>query len=110
MKLKGKLNKIIDFYKMITFDKIVNFVESYLNMLMFIIFDDIWRKEQVEWRTEQVEKRSKECITSKACVHCHCTTPDKFWEPDPCDLGCYPEWMTKEQWAEFKKVKDKIQY
>lgn len=36
-----------------------------------------------------VSYNSPECITSGRCVHCKCSTPDKFYETDACSHGCY---------------------
>lgn len=43
-------------------------------------------------RTALVRTKSPECITGGKCKHCLCPTPDKFYEAEGCEHGCYEEW------------------
>lgn len=40
-------------------------------------------------RYEAVSKTSPQCIASGKCVVCGCDVPEKFYEPDACEKGCY---------------------
>ena len=62
-----------------------------------------WETEQAQWRMERVGKISPKCLEG-ACIHCGCDTPDKFWEEDSCEFGCYPTWLSEEQWKKRKNV------
>lgn len=60
--------------------------------------------EQAEWRLKQVEKLSPECAKQEECVHCGCELYGKLLENRACsnNPSCYPEMMSKEEWAIFK--------
>lgn len=61
-----------------------------------------WETEQFEWRVDRVSKVSPKCLEG-ACVQCGCETPDKFWEEDSCEHGCYPTWLNKKDWERMKR-------
>ena len=97
--------------KKVNFKNISNFLKSYWNMFITWITGSKWKKDQYEWRKDRVSKISPKCLEGE-CIHCGCITPDKFYEPDACERGCYPEWMNKEQWKiwndtakSFKNIK-----
>lgn len=88
--------------KKITFHNVANFIGAYWNKFRAEYLGLNWRERQFEWREQQVMLKSPGCIDGK-CVHCKCDTPDKFWEPDPCESGCYPQWMERAAWEMFEK-------
>lgn len=92
--------------KEINFANVRNFILAYYNKWRTRIFGLNWRERQFEWRKEQVRKKSPGCVLNDACVDCGCETPDKFWEPDPCEKGCYPGWMGKEAWLVYEETID----
>jgi hypothetical protein len=60
--------------------------------------------QQFYWRQKLVVEKSPMCILSGKCVHCGCDTPDLFYGEQPCEGNCFPEWMEKEEWEDFKKT------
>jgi hypothetical protein len=92
---------IIQNWRIITWSKIRNFLQAKYRKSTSGYKD--WVVEQFEWRQSLVAEKSPACILGGACVNCGCDTPDKFYETDACEVGCYPEWMDKETWEEFKK-------
>lgn len=50
-------------------------------------------KDEAEWRRSQVELNSPECLEQGYCKDCLCPFPAKLYEPDACELGCYPKWQ-----------------
>lgn len=93
--------------KKITLHNIKNFFQSYLNMFITWLNKVNWRKEQYEWRENRVKIISPKCLEGK-CIHCGCKTPDKFFEPDACENGCYPEWMNEDQWRVYIKTEEDL--
>lgn len=59
--------------------------------------------QQVRLRISLVEIRSPKCLEGK-CVHCGCETPGKFYEPNACENGCYPEIMSQSDWENKTKI------
>lgn len=39
-----------------------------------------------------VQEKSPACIALGSCVECKCPIPDKFYEQDACEKGCYKKW------------------
>lgn len=64
-----------------------------------------FKTEQVNWRLEQVRQRSPPCYKNHECKHCSC---DVNWEggleygKDPCEGNCFPKWMNKIEWRNYK--------
>lgn len=80
-------------WQSITIRKILNFFWAYFNMIKNYFLPDTSTVDQIEWRVMQVAKKSPACLERAECVHCGCATPDKFWELDGCEMGCYPSWI-----------------
>ena len=89
--------------KKITFHNVANFFLAHWNKFRTRVFGINWRERQFEWREQQVSIKSPGCLNGE-CIHCGCDTPDKFWEPDECERGCYPAWMEKAPWENFEKT------
>lgn len=74
---------------------LLNFViKVFLNNLTHII-------EQVKYRKILVEKKSPKCLNG-ACTVCGCKTPELFYASKACEGGCYPELVSKDNWAKEK--------
>lgn len=86
-------------WRILTFKKIANFFQAYYRILYYRIFKDHWIEDQVAWREVQVTKKSPACLTRGACIHCGCDMPDKLYETDSCEAGCYPNWMSIDEWV-----------
>jgi hypothetical protein len=54
---------------------------------------------------EQIAYRMDVCKDScpTKCKHCGCNTPGKFFVDKSCGGGKYPDIMSEEAWAEYKK-------
>ena len=104
MKLLKLFKWTVKHWKEITPSRIWNFLKAYQNKISSSAAPSYydWKLEQFDWRYAQVKAKSPACIEQGACVKCGCDIPDKFFEPDACEEGCYPEWMEKEQWLNFK--------
>lgn len=61
-----------------------------------------YAEDQADWRSYEILEKSPECIESGTCIHCGCDFPEKLYEEDPCEKGCYPKWKSKEEWIQFK--------
>jgi len=59
-------------------------------------------EEQVSFRLHLVQAKSPECISSGRCVRCGCLTPDKFYESEDCEYGCYPHLLSESEWKSWK--------
>lgn len=57
-------------------------------------------KEQIVFRDLNA---NPECKDKQECIHCGCPIPDLFYADKGCDLGCYPNMMSKEDWDKFKE-------
>ena len=89
--------------KKVTYKSIKNFLEAKLMYLRYWWKGESWILEQALWRLEQVKEKSPRCIEEGACINCGCEWKDKkHFEPEACELGCYPEWMNKQEWTQFK--------
>lgn len=45
------------------------------------------------------------CVNNGACEHCGCAIPEKMWvRTDRCSNGKWGEFMSKEDWSNFKKA------
>lgn len=88
--------------KDLTLKNIRYFLEGYyflfLEKLNWLTLLFKHRKEQYEFRKIRVLKISPNCIKDKKCVHCTCNTPALFLAKKGCELGCYPELMSKKEW------------
>lgn len=82
-------------------------LSAYLNDISGREMED-WRKEQVAWRVNQIAKKSPICLEVGYCKECYCDFPDKLYETKACDIECYPKWMHKKQWEEFKKTEEYV--
>lgn len=89
--------------KPITIKNVKNYFSAFWNKTHV---DYVYINEQVEWRRSGVEKNSPQCLKKGACVHCGCEFPDKLYEDDACEFGCYPQWLDKEQWSALKTLND----
>lgn len=78
------------------------------NVLNFI--QAIWRK----WTISEIDKvqfyyrvtqAPVTCLESKQCP-CFCDLPDKLYEPEECEEGCYPKWIETIDFLIFLKEKD----
>ncbi len=83
--------------KKVTISNVSNF---FVACYRYYFTNYAWKKAQAKWREERVKVKSPECITLGYCKNCYCDFPEKFVEPDGCEV-CYPEWMNKEQWLDF---------
>ena len=92
-----------DNWRTITPHRVVNFFQAKWREHTTPILGPAY--EQYLWRTELVAKTSPECLKGK-CVHCGCDTPDKFWESDACEHGCYPQWLEDAVFQELKAIKN----
>jgi hypothetical protein len=77
-------------WRAVTFQKIYNFLWALWNKTFRA--KKYAAQQQYEWRIAQVAEKSPECISGGICVHCGCDVPEKFWERDACEAGCYPAW------------------
>lgn len=97
--------------KQITLKNIKYFFQGYfylgLEKLKWLSLILKHRKEQFEFRKQRVTKIHPDCIKNKSCIHCGCATPALFLADKACELGCYPEIMTKKQWFNSK---ERIEY
>ena len=97
---------------------------------MFAVIQSIWRKklrniggfdlpdhiyEQIIWRRTRVMERSPLCWRRGACQVCGCDILGKTMEDRACSISehpdllerrepCYPEMMSKENWAAYKRI------
>jgi len=94
----------------LTWSKVKNWVNSYrrINRVESQPHETqnsiYWEQEQFDYRVDQVAKLSPGCLNG-ACIHCGCDTPEKFWEDDACEQGCYGKWMSEDEWNGFRKQK-----
>lgn len=93
----------------ITWHKVKNWINSYRRINRVEAQPQAensiyWEQEQFDYRVDQVAKLSPGCLNG-ACIHCGCDTPEKFWEDDACEQGCYGKWMSEDEWKEFRKQK-----
>ena len=63
---------------------------------------DSYVDEQAAWRLEEISKKSPECITNEKCKGCLCPPEEMVYENITCKYKCYPEWMDKKTWINFK--------
>lgn len=90
-------------WRKVTLGKVGNFIAAYYRKIYYKIFLDKFIEDQVHFRRNEVLTKSPECLNNGACIHCGCDMPDKLYESDACEAGCYPEWKTVEEWVEFVK-------
>lgn len=91
---------IIQNHRTITWRKVRNFLGA--KYRQYTSDDNVM--QQFYWRQKLVADKSPECILSGHCIICKCDTPDLFFGEQPCDGKCFPEWMGKEEWEDFKKT------
>lgn len=61
-----------------------------------------WKRlHEEEQYAYRIVKAQPECLQNKECP-CYCPVPLKFWEEVECEEGCYPEFMDKETWNQYK--------
>ncbi len=92
-------------WRTITFHRVINFLQAKYRELT--VPPATLGYDQFLWRTEMVTKVSPKCLGGK-CIHCGCDTPDKFWESDACEHGCYPAWMDKEEWGTLQDLMNNL--
>ena len=88
--------------KPLTVENIVN----YLGALWKKTADqaDNFNHAQAAWRMSQIAEKSPECLKRGNCIHCGCVIEDKVYEDDGCTYGCYPPWMSSEEFQKLEKI------
>jgi len=80
-------------------------IDVYLEELPFEKRKEIeFKKAQAEWRTTQILEKSPECLEKGYCKHCFCDFPEKLYEDEACELGCYPKWMNEDTFKKFTGI------
>ena len=87
--------------KKITLKNIYNYIRAKLRIFYVWVTSNYIDKEDpvvftiesiVEERLEGVLKNSPKCIEKGYCIHCGCPFPDKLYEQESCEYGCYGPW------------------
>lgn len=87
-----------------------NNIKNYFLALYRYYFTEEWKDNQAEFRKYKIELLSPECISKGYCIHCKCSFPEKLYEDQGCELGCYLKWMNKKEWFKFKETKEYARY
>lgn len=114
---------VIKNYRLLTIKKIINFIEAQYRL--YFLKDEIYISEQVSWRLEKIKIKSPECLIKGICVGCGCKEynkcdgcfcngescegcgceiNEKIYETEQCSRKCYPKWMSKKEWINFKMI------
>jgi hypothetical protein len=59
-------------------------------------------QEQYEMRLRLVSEKSPDCLLNGKCK-CGCDMPEKLYEPEPCEYGCYERMLNQSDWNDKKK-------
>jgi len=92
----------------INLHNIKRFIQGYWRYLLFKFSVDgkdlnllsKYKQEQFKWRLRVM---NPECLNNKKCVICGCETPYLQMSDEACEGSCYPAFMSKEEWKDFKK-------
>ena len=99
-----KSRKRSNFTKRINLSTILNYAEAefrYWQYLSESLPQHI--TEQSIYRASEIKKKSPICLEQSQCVHCGCSFPEKLFEQDGCEKGCYGERLNEKDWNVFKK-------
>lgn len=66
--------------------------------LKWLLSDSI--QEQFEYRLRSIRKQ---CYEDGQCEVCECSIPQLLFADKACEGGCYPEFLSREEWEELKK-------
>ena len=67
-----------------------------------------WVEDQAEWRRRMIKEHSPYCLEKKECIICECPIGADLgkatleYGDDGCEGGCFPNWMSKKEWINFK--------
>lgn len=92
----------------ITWHNIKRFIQGYWRYFLFKFSKDgqdlnllaKYKQEQFKWRLRVM---NPECLENKKCVICGCETPYLQMSDEACEGKCYPDFMSKEGWDQYKK-------
>ena len=59
-------------------------------------------EEQQEQFQYRLQVMNKECLKRGECIICGCQTPQLQLVDDSCEGNCYPPFMSKEIWNQYK--------